>query len=447
MTAPRLLPAVVGLAALAGLVVLALAIGGSDAPPPVVEDDESPGAAPTDPRRAPVAPEPAPTTGSAGLSPAEPGPAPTSSRSIAGLVRDDTGVAVRGARIVASRIRGIGNAAAVTDARGRFRLVDIDETTYRLTIRAPGHVVLTVEPVLGGREDVAIELPRSGGIVGRITDASSGEPIAQCTVMLFVASGDRYAATRDSRRRADEGRYRFTDLNPGRYRVAIDAGAWVAPPRDVAIEPGMTRRIDFAAKPGGTIRGDVRTDAGTAVVGARVAAIAIGPDGAPDPATRRHDAIVEPDAGFVVPGLSRGSYRLEASAPGHCPVPHPLVAVDPGQSIVVSLRVVAGAHVRLHVTDARDRPIVGSVRWRIVDRLDRTHRGEASPASRPDVPLPVALPPTDAGLRTDAPVAPGDATVHVEADGYRATTQRAQIVAGRDVTIRIRLAADGGRSR
>src|SRR5262249_4329522 len=137
-------------------------------------------------------------------------------------------------------------------------------------------------------QNVAFRLVRAGGVVGRVTSAHEGQPIAGIVVAAYNLDGTR----RGFQRTGANGTYEIV-LPPGTYKVAaFDSTALFAPlfysgakSADTALTltvsaPARVSGIDFPLVPAGTISGSV-ADKGT---GIPLPAITVGsydPSGAP----------------------------------------------------------------------------------------------------------------------------------------------------------------------
>ena len=79
-------------------------------------------------------------------------------------------------------------------------------------------------------------------LTGRVTDASTGDPIARVSVALR-GEERRTGTTTDS-----TGRYRIA-VSPGTYRVAWSEVSYAPTSRQVDLASGATERVDVALSP------------------------------------------------------------------------------------------------------------------------------------------------------------------------------------------------------
>ena len=166
-------------------------------------------------------------TGELSLTPATPNASPTivldPEARVTGIVVDGvTGSPLPGAH-VALQESGTDVEEAVADSTGHYAIEGIspDGGTYSLCVRTTGHAADCAtlaargipEPVAGTSTDAGtVRLAPYGSISGVVTGSDTGRALAGVPVILNDA--DHQQATTDA-----DGRYAFTDLEPGPYHV------------------------------------------------------------------------------------------------------------------------------------------------------------------------------------------------------------------------------------
>ena len=141
------------------------------------------------------------------------------------------------------------DARSNTDGDGRFRFMDVPPGTYTMSIKAKGHSPLTTEAfeVTEGtqvdRGVITLEQGASlGGRIVNIPDDEDGNAPYYTLVRLQDAEGNsvRYGSARSS------GNYRFDELEPGTYRLAIDLPNGERRTSDlITVVPGSPTEFDF----------------------------------------------------------------------------------------------------------------------------------------------------------------------------------------------------------
>lgn len=165
--------------------------------------------------------------------------------SIEGVVRTPAGAPVVGA-VITVRSENGKSFGAFTDSVGAFAVCCLRAGDHELTVRMLGRLQ---EPVVrrrvqpgAGRIDIVVEEPAvvaKASVSGRVLDAGQ-RLIAglRHTVALRSDSGSTTADLIDQR-------FAFTDVEPGRYHVAVLCGddcVHVTPP--FVVEPGVARLLD-----------------------------------------------------------------------------------------------------------------------------------------------------------------------------------------------------------
>ncbi len=178
---------------------------------------------------------------------AQQAPLPTEKCTLAGTAVDSiTGLPLAKVELVAENVAGkyLG-ASTITDAAGRFQLVDIAPGQYRLAARRNGYLethfgakrssttgsILTLSA--GQQMDgLEIKLTPFGVIAGTVRD-SDGEPIAGAQVEIYSLSyngGRRSIHSETDAITDDLGQYRISSLSPGKYYVSAAARSRDDPP-------------------------------------------------------------------------------------------------------------------------------------------------------------------------------------------------------------------------
>lgn len=178
---------------------------------------------------------------------------------LAGVVRDTLqGILIPGATVTASWTEGEGRRRTVSvdaDSEGVYVLCGLPPLED-LTVSArfasfrtdPAHVNIAPGPPAGWNILVGVEegelaslLTVPGRIVGRVLDRRSGRPVEAANVVLSdtLLAEDRQGMTDGS------GRFMFTDLDPGMYRVTVDHLTFDALDQLVSLPSDRTVQVDF----------------------------------------------------------------------------------------------------------------------------------------------------------------------------------------------------------
>jgi hypothetical protein len=214
--------------------------------------------------------------------PAEVAPVLAQGADVRGLVRDHaTGDPVEGALVISETDAPVaslapeaaavppGTRGALTGPDGTFSLESLSTGTQVLRASAPGRAPawarLTLAP--GERREVALRLPRGGGIRGRVT-LSDQTPMADVNIVAYwgetaYPNGPCTIAT--TKTEAD-GRYILTHLPEGAWSVLCfdqESKSPSAPSiRMVEVRGSGFTTVDFMGEPGTTLHGVVRNGAG-----------------------------------------------------------------------------------------------------------------------------------------------------------------------------------------
>ncbi len=240
---------------------------------------------PTPPRASPTRVEPARDSAAQGDVPddgTEDVQRPASDDRLTGRVLDAAGAPLEGATLEVSldttaeysvldlwnmpppRSAGRGTSGA----GGRFTITVPHAVPLELSASHPGYARARRDPVFGG-EHVEVVLLPAARVEGRITQAASGDPVAEVQVRLVVRGVGSVAETRSDA----AGRYSLEALPAGVFWLQVRpqeraAPAWVT----LELAEGETRVHDIALQDGVLVQGTV-TDASS---GARIAQAEIG---------------------------------------------------------------------------------------------------------------------------------------------------------------------------
>ncbi len=295
-----------------------------------------------------------------------------------GRVTDDAGRPVEGAAVVAlpfrtERLEAYARHETRTDAVGRYRLDTLaDETTYFIeavaAARAPFGRIVTTKRV----RTLDFTLPSAGRVEGRVSDATTGAPVAHAEVVLVT--GLRGAGAAPASVVADAlGHFVFEHARPGpvvllnarapgyaRATVGYDANA----PR--IVRAGETLTVDVALPPGGGVRGTVRGDDGRPIAFASVVAWI-----PRSPIDGEVAVLTDASGAYRLAGLRSETWALTVTAPGWAsPVDEAETKVDvrDGQPEVVRDFVLRAGGVVLGRVSLRDGTPVAGVRVAVLPR-------------------------------------------------------------------------------
>jgi hypothetical protein len=134
-----------------------------------------------------------------------------------------------------------GSNAVVTSGDGRFVFEGLDPGRYQLTARRRGYPSMLFQQHEGvwsavivgpglDTENLVFQLRASVIITGEVRD-DAGDPVRGAQVMLYrqnLANGEKGVQVAGQKQTNDQGRYRFSGLQPGTYFVAVSTQPWYA---------------------------------------------------------------------------------------------------------------------------------------------------------------------------------------------------------------------------
>jgi hypothetical protein len=266
---------------------------------------------------------------------------------LAGTVLDASGSPVAGAS-VSAELEDDPNEVVVAEsgADGGFALVGVAAGRHRLRVEGPGVLSAEVRFVPAPASQVRVVVSREVAVEGRVL-ALDGRGTAGVAVRL-TRGGQPLEATSDA-----SGRFRFTGLPEGRYRVwafrGEQASAALAAER---LGAGPFAAIDLVLAPAAVLAGRVVNTASGGGVVADVTLVADDPD--EPPRTARSDA----DGRFRVEGIPFGRWTGDAHAPGYLSADAIRFLAASDYAPVIQLE--PGAAVSGRVVDADGRPLEGA---------------------------------------------------------------------------------------
>ena len=245
---------------------------------------------------------------------------------------------VPGALVLATPLRdrwagGVPVAQASTDGDGRFRLRDLEAGAYRLLAREQEHAPATARAEAGAPDEVVLELLEGGRLHGCVRDASTGQPVAPFTVMVFARHGALWLEPQRSLSVVDPaGCYALADLAPGPAAVVFSAPGRAPSPQlsvDIPAPPAQAE-LDAALEAGGTLRGVVRDLASDAPLAGAQLTVEGSLEAAASTFPVLSMAVTGDDGLFTLGGLPR-RFSVSAAAAGHHARVMGGLEVEPGQ--------------------------------------------------------------------------------------------------------------------
>lgn len=117
---------------------------------------------------------------------------------------------------------------------------------------------------------------KTGGVEGKVVNSMTGDPVSHAAIKLQAFVGEKSFSAESDR----DGRFRFSDVEPGLY-LAIASADGYSPPLRVAasqqpvtvMQEQVTQDVDLKLRPLSTISGRVVDDDGNAIAGIVVRAI------------------------------------------------------------------------------------------------------------------------------------------------------------------------------
>jgi hypothetical protein len=316
--------------------------------------------------------------------------------SISGVVKDDSGSPMVGARIDAFGIDIDYYADSCTADDGSYIVAGLRPGSYTVSAEAPGHVpeyynnvyehseatpVLVTVPSNTPNIDFSLEI--GGSISGVVTD-DSDIPIIGASVHAdgYDVGGYSYSQTRT------DGSYTITGLRSGNYRVYASASVYIDEYYDnvydyseatpvLVVKPNNTSNINFSLELGGSISGVVKDDSGNPIVGAWVDASGIDISGYGDDYTLN-------DGSYVISGLPSGNYSVSAEATGFIEEYYdnvydyseatPVLVNKPNDTPNINFSLELGGSISGVVKDDSGNPIIGA--WVDASGIDISGYGD-----------------------------------------------------------------------
>lgn len=217
-----------------------------------------------------------------------------------------------------------GAAALIMSAQAGLSVSDI-ETALQQTSYHPGGK--RPDPRYGwGRIDVHAALSQllgAAGISGRVTDAQTGEPVADA-VISYAEISERWQTNADGNFQAK--------IKPGTYTLTVERFGYQPASVEVEVSEGAITPVTIALQPftTGTITGMV-IDHVTGEPIAKATVAVVGVD------VRTETAA---DGSFSLPDLPVGDYRVRASAPGYSDSLADSATVAAGATTTINYRLV-----------------------------------------------------------------------------------------------------------
>jgi protocatechuate 3,4-dioxygenase beta subunit len=213
-----------------------------------------------------------------------------------------------GGPVVGAAVRFDDLPPVVSDARGNYALT-LPPGGHAGLVALPGYVAVALEVFMEGPTTRDVRLLPGARIAGRVMAEATGAPVAGLDVKLSWSAESR------AERTDPDGRFDFSELEPGRYQLVARQAAAVATTGPITLALAETRAdLVLVLTRGLVLAGRVLDPGGRGVEDAHLEAR---PADAPEaaPARARTDATGR----YLFEGLLPGIHELTAGAQGRRP--------------------------------------------------------------------------------------------------------------------------------
>ncbi len=290
---------------------------------------------------------------------------------VRGLVTDAVG------KPVPTVIVTTDDAAAQTDAQGRFRLTGLPAGGHHLQALSKDDLAARKDGVRvrkGEEVEANLRLRPGPAISGTVIEEGTRRPVAGARVLAYAVTG----STRFARRRAERaartdarGRFRLAGLTPARYAIeAVRDGYLTAAIAGVNSAAQSVPVANLALRKAASISGRVTDEKGQPVAAARVRImretgirrLLRGAASNPASVLGGQGVLTAADGAFRIRGLEpERNLSLEATKTGYAPARKPGVSLKAGDAVKdVALVVRRGLEARGKVVDAQGQSVGGA---------------------------------------------------------------------------------------
>jgi EmrB/QacA subfamily drug resistance transporter len=239
----------------------------------------------------------------------------TAGPQVRGHVRRADGTPVPGATLTLISLDGRQAGRARAGADGGYAIAAPQAGPYTLIALAGGHQPQAQTVMANGAAaDSDVLLPGASSLAGTVRTVGTGQPLAGAAVSLATADGEVAAGQTTD----EAGRYRFTDLIPDSYTLAVTAPGHQPAALPVAVADGEQAVRDAELDGGSAVQGTARTPAGTAIPDALITLLDRDGNVAASTTTGA-------DGSYSIAGVPSGDYTVIAS--GYPPAASPVSIV------------------------------------------------------------------------------------------------------------------------
>ena len=274
---------------------------------------------------------------------------------IEGIVQDEAGTPVAGAKVTASASFFSAGGSALSDENGRYRIDGLEPGRYKPNATADGaygqageSVRLGIGETVGG-VDVVVH---PAALVRASVVTEDGAPCERGSLSISDAKTQA-----DVRGEVTRGSVELKAVRPGHYDVSVSCVGWLAkesyPELDVADE-NITDLV-YTVAPGESLQGVVLNADGKPVEGASVNAVGDSQKGGGSPGGF---AKTNADGAFDFVGMRAGAYKVSVWADG-VPNPKEPIPVEVPRTEPLTITLEAGGTVKGRVTDDKGQPVGG----------------------------------------------------------------------------------------
>ena len=164
-------------------------------------------------------------------------------------------------------------------------------------------------------QEIALLLTDTAKVEGTVTDAATGEPLADADIEL-LGEDEGFASAE-----TDETGHFELDTAPGQYQLRATHEEHLSVERQLSLAEGQTVHLDLALSGGGKVNGEVVDGRGQAVAEARVILEVADNRELGD---SRRVANTDPQGHFQLKGLHDGAHVVTVEADGHPVLIQPL---------------------------------------------------------------------------------------------------------------------------